>query len=336
VPGQDKETNVQIGYKLATEAFGPQELVRQAVLAEQSGFDFVEMSDHFHPWLEVQGHSPFTWSVLPVIAAKTERIGLTTGVTCPSVRYHPAIIAQAAATMAIVSDGRFTLGVGAGERLNEHVVGPGFPSRRARQERFREALEIIRLLWQGGYRSYEGKYLQLDDARVFDLPAELPVIAVAAGGPASAKIAAELGDGLFATEPKGDLVSTWKRLGGAGPAYAELPLAWAPDEDTAAQAALEKNRFSLTGWKVMSELPNPANFEAATASITLEQVKEQFACGPDVNRHLEVAQQFVDAGFDHLVAMNSGPDPDGFMDFFSRELAEPLRALTRQADRALA
>ena len=168
---------MRIGYKLATEAFGPAELIRQAVLAEEAGFDFVEMSDHYHPWLEAQGHSAFTWSVLPVIAAKTKRIGLATGVTCPSVRYHPAIIAQAAATMALVSDGRFTLGVGAGERLNEHVVGLGFPGEGMRHERFREALKIIRLLWRGGYRSYQGKHLQLEDARVFDLPDKLPVIA---------------------------------------------------------------------------------------------------------------------------------------------------------------
>ena len=151
-----------------------------------------------------------------LIAAKTKRIGLATGVTCPSVRYHPAIIAQAAATMALVSDGRFTLGVGAGERLNEHVVGLGFPGERIRHERFREALEIIRLLWRGGYQSYQGKHLQLEDARVFDLPGKLPVIAVAASGPVSARIAAELGDGLFATEPDGDLVSSWRNLGGAG------------------------------------------------------------------------------------------------------------------------
>jgi G6PDH family F420-dependent oxidoreductase len=319
---------MQIGYKLATEAFGPKELIRQAVLAEQAGFDFVEMSDHYHPWLEAQGHSAFTWNLLSAIAMKTERIGLATGVTCPSVRYHPAIIAQAAATLAIISDDRFTLGAGAGERLNEHVVGLGFPGRRVRHERFREALEIIRLLWQGGYQSYEGKYLQLEDARVFDLPDRLPVIAVAASGPESVTIAAELGDGLFATDPDGDLVQSWQRLGGSGPAYAEVPVAWAHDEDTAAQAVLEKTRFALTGWKVMAELPNPVNFEAATASITADQAREQFACGPYVRRHLEVAQPFVDAGFDRLALMNAGPDPDGFLDFFTRELAEPLRKLT--------
>jgi G6PDH family F420-dependent oxidoreductase len=322
---------MRIGYKLATEAFGPKEIIRQAVLAEQAGFDFVEMSDHYHPWLEAQGHSAFTWNLLSAIAMKTEHIGLATGVTCPSVRYHPAIIAQAAATLAIISDGRFTLGAGAGERLNEHVVGLGFPGRRIRHQRFREALEIIRLLWEGGYRSYEGKYLQLEDARVFDLPDELPPIAVAASGPESAKIAADLGDGLFATEPDGDLVSTWQQLGGHGPVYGEMPLAWAEDEDAAVRAVLETSTFSLTGWKVMAELPNPVNFQAAVASIGPDEVREQFACGPDVKRHVQVAQQYVDAGFDHLVAMNTGPDPDGFMDFFARELAGPLRALTPSA-----
>ena len=171
------------------------------------------MSDHYHPWLEAQGHSAFTWNLLSAIAMKTDHIGLATGVTCPSMRYHPAIIAQAAATLAIISDNRFTLGVGAGERLNEHVVGLGFPASHVRHERFREALEIIRLLWQGGYRSYEGKYLQLEDARVFDLPEELPVIAVAASGPESAQIAAYLGGGQFATEPDRDLVQGLAPLG---------------------------------------------------------------------------------------------------------------------------
>jgi G6PDH family F420-dependent oxidoreductase len=319
---------MQIGYKLATEGFGPKELIRQAVAAEQAGFDFVEMSDHFHPWVEAQGHSAFTWSLLSAIAMKTERINLVTGVTCPSMRYHPAIIAQAAATLAIISDGRFTLGVGAGERLNEHITGQGFPARAERHERLREALEIIRLLWSGGYRSYSGKHLRLEDARVFDLPERQPVIAVAASGPASGRIAAELGDGLFAVEPAAQLVGDWRALGGHGPVYGEVPLAWAPDEDSAVRAVLEKNAFALGGWKLMAELPNPVNFEAFTRFVTPDVIRDQFACGPDPKRHLAVAQQFVDAGFDHLVAMNAGPDPDGFLDFFARELAGPLRALT--------
>jgi G6PDH family F420-dependent oxidoreductase len=268
-----------------------------------------------------------TRSVRAAIAVQTDRIGLSTGVTCPFIRYHPAIIAQAAATLALVAEGRFTLGVGAGERLNEHVVGRGFPAVRERHEMLREALEIIRLLWRGGYRSYEGKHLQLEDAQVFDLPERLPEIAVAVSGPESVRIAAELGDGLFATEPKPGLVTRYRDAGGRGPGYAEAPLAWAPDEKTAAEAALSTNRWAVTGWKVMSELPNPVNFDAATTTVRPEDMAAQFACGPDPDRHVEVVQQFVDAGFDRIVLMNAGPDPDGFLDFFRDELARRVRAL---------
>ncbi|MER5680692.1 MULTISPECIES: TIGR03557 family F420-dependent LLM class oxidoreductase [Streptomyces] len=322
---------MQIGYKLAAEAYGPGELVRQAVMAERAGFDFVEISDHYHPWLDNQGHSPFAWTVLGAIAARTDRIGLATGVTCPTVRYHPAIIAQAAATMALLSDGRFTLGLGSGERLNEHVVGRGFPDTvSTRQEMLREAVEIIKLLWRGGYQSYDGTYLRLSDARVFDLPDTLPVIAVAAGGERAAVLAAELGDGLFATEDRPEIVKQYRDAGGTGPRYAEVPVAWAPDEETAARAALETSRWALTGWKVMSELPNPANFESATTTVRMEDIREKFACGPDPARHVEAVQRYLDAGFDRVVMQNAGPDPEGFIDFYSRELDARLRGLGTQ------
>ncbi|WP_328470001.1 TIGR03557 family F420-dependent LLM class oxidoreductase [Actinoplanes sp. NBC_00393] len=317
---------MRIGYKLAAEGFGPKELIRQGIRAEQAGFDFVEISDHYHPWLDVQGHSPFAWNVLSAIAVQTRTLGLATGVTCPTVRYHPAIIAQAAATLAIISDDRFTLGVGSGERLNEHVVGQGFGSVRERQERLREALEIIKLLWQGGYQSYEGKYLQLEDARVFDLPDRLPDIAVAAGGQAAAELAATHGSGLFATEPRADLVSTFTEAGGSGPKYAEVPVAWAPTEEAALAEAHRTARWSVTGWKVMAELPNPVNFEAASATVTLDDVREQFTAGPDPARYVEAVRSYVDAGYDHVVLMNVGPDPDGFLDFFDKELRERLQS----------
>jgi G6PDH family F420-dependent oxidoreductase len=318
---------MQIGYKLMAEGFGPQEMIQQAVRAEQAGFDFVEMSDHYHPWLDVQGHSSFVWTVLGAIAARTERIGLATGVTCPHLRYHPAIIAQAAATLQIVSGGRFTLGIGAGERLNEHVVGQGFPSVRIRHERLREALEIIRLLWSGGYRSYQGQYLQLEDARVFDLPETLPVIAVAASGAESATIAGQLGTGLFATEPKAAIVEDYRRAGGAGPRYAEVPLAWAVDERDAVRSALTTSRWAVTGWKVMSELPNPVNFDAATKWVDEDDIRKQFAIG-SVDTHVAAVQSYLDAGFDHVVLQDAGPDPDGFMDYFAAELAGRLRTLS--------
>ncbi|MFC5789238.1 TIGR03557 family F420-dependent LLM class oxidoreductase [Agromyces tardus] len=315
---------MQYGYKLAAEGFGPKELVRQAQLAEASGFDFVEISDHFHPWLDSQGHSPFAWSVLGAIAAGTDSLGLATGVTCPTVRYHPAVIAQAAATMSLLSDGRFTLGLGSGERLNEHVVGRGFPAVAERQAMLREAIEIIRLLWSGGYHSYRGEYLDLEDARVFDLPERLPQIVVAAGGPDAAELAAELGDGMFGTEPKAELFEAYRSAGGAGPAYGEVGLAWAEDEASAVRAAFESARWSLTGWKVMSELPNPANFEASARYVREEDVAGQMPCGPDAAKHLAAIRQYEQAGYDHVVLMNNGSDPDGFLDFFARELKPQL------------
>ena len=315
---------MRYGYKLSAEGFGPHELVRQAKLAESSGFDFVEISDHYHPWLDSQGHSPFAWTVLGAIAASTESIGLATGVTCPTIRYHPAIIAQAAATLAIISDGRFTLGVGSGERLNEHVVGRGYPAVADRQAMLREGLEIIRLLLQGGYQSYRGEYLDLEDARVFDLPDELPVIAVAAGGTDAAELAADLGDGMFGTEPKPELVQAYRDAGGDGPTYGEVGLAWAEDEATAVKAAFESSRWSLTGWKVMSELPNPVNFEASARFVREEDVAAQMPCGPDAAAHLEAIREYERVGYDHVVLANNGPDPDGFMDFFARELTPQL------------
>ncbi|MCZ2830733.1 TIGR03557 family F420-dependent LLM class oxidoreductase [Modestobacter sp. VKM Ac-2986] len=319
---------MQVGYKIATEAFGPKEVVAQAVAAEEAGFDFIELSDHFHPWLEEQGHSGFTWTMLGAMAAQTSRIGLATGVTAPIIRYHPAVIAQAAATTQILSDNRFTLGIGSGERLNEHVVGAAWPAVRIRHHMLREALEIINLLWQGGYQSYEGKYLTLEDARIWDLPEQLPVIAVASGGPGASKLAAKYGSGLFATEPKKELVDAFAEHGGTGPKYAEVPMSWAQTEDAAVQAALETSRWALTGWPVMSELPNPVNFDAASSSVDADDIRGQFSVGPDLDVHVQQAQPYVDAGFDHIVLQNTGPDPDGFLAVCQSELIERVRGLT--------
>lgn len=319
---------MRIGYKLAAEAFGPNELIRQAVRAEAAGFDFVEISDHYHPWLDVQGHSPFAWTVLGAIAARTSHIELVTGVTCPTVRYHPAIIAQAAATLGIVSNDRFVLGLGAGERLNEHVVGQGFPSVDERHEALEEAVAIIRSLWRGGYHSYRGHHSRLEDARVFDLPDRLPPIVIAAGGVQAARLAGELGDGVFATEPRGDLVEAFRNAGGEGPAYAEIATAWGTSPQAAAETAWQTHRWALTGWKVMAELPNPVNFAAATSTVRVDDILREFACGPDSDVYLTAAQQYLDAGYNQLVLMDAGGDPDGFIDFFSSDLARPMRALS--------
>lgn len=323
---------MKIGYKLLAEAFSPTELVRQAELAQQSGFDFVEISDHFHPWLHDQNHSGFVWTILGTIAARTDTLELATGVTCPFIRYHPALIAQAAATTAVLSDGRFILGLGSGERLNEHVVGRGWPPASTRTRMLRESIEVIRLLWSGGYQSYRGQHIVLEDARIFDLPETLPPIVVAAGGHPAATTAAELGDGLFATSPDRDLVETYTRAGGSGHRYAEVPLAWAPDADDALASAHRLMRFSVAGWKVQSELPNPVNFEAAAAVVRPSDLAESFGYGPDVRQHVDAVRSFADAGFDRLALLNAGPDVDGFFRFHRNELGPALAQLTAPTD----
>ncbi|GAA1831427.1 LLM class F420-dependent oxidoreductase [Pseudonocardia alni subsp. carboxydivorans] len=318
---------MQIGFKLFAEAHTPQEMVRQAVRAEEAGFDFVEISDHYHPWLESHGHSGFAWSILAAIAMRTERIGLATGVTCPTIRYHPAIIAQAAATTALLSDGRFTLGVGSGEQLSEHVTGHPWPVVGVRHAMLREALEIIRLLWSGGYRTYRGAHLSVEDARVFDLPETLPDIVVAAGGPKAARIAGELGDGLFATEPRTDLIDAYTAAGGTGSRWAEVPLAYAGTVDAALDSAHRLFRFGPTGWKIQAELPNVRNFEAATAFVRREDMADAFGAGPDVETHVATAKGFADAGYDRLALISAGPDVEEFFAFYEGELAGRLRAL---------
>lgn len=317
---------MQIGFKLIAENFGPKEVVRQTVRAEEVGFDFVEVSDHFHPWVPEHEHAGFAFSMLSAAAMKTERIRLMTGVTCPTFRYHPAIVAQMAATTAVLADGRFALGVGAGERLNEHVIGGGWPSVRVRHERLAEALEIIGLLWSGGYHAYEGKHFTVEDARVFDLPETLPEIIVAISGPKSGKLAVEHGDGMFGTDPEAAVVSAYTDAGGTGARYCEVSLAYADTVDAALTEAHRIFRFGELGWKGgMADLPNTAAFAAATEGIEPADLAASYGAGPDPAKHLEVIDQYIEAGYDHLTLVNAGPDVDGFFTFFQRELSGPLR-----------
>jgi G6PDH family F420-dependent oxidoreductase len=316
---------IRIGYKLMSELYGPKDLVDNARRAEAAGFDFVSISDHFHPWMASQGHSPYAWSVLGAIAASTTRVELTTAVTCPYVRYHPAIIAQAAATIACMSDGRFSLGLGTGENLNEHVVGETLPPPGTRREMLRESIEAMRGLWSGGVRSYAGRHVRIDRARIFDLPDAPPKILVAAAGPSGAKLAAEQGDGLFATEPKPSIVDAWRESAGKGPAYAEVALSWGRSVDEAQRVAHERFRFGVLGWKLLSELPSFPNFEAATQFIRPEDIARSIACGPDPAVHLAAIRKYREAGFDHLVLVGVGEDQSGFIDFCRRELHPALR-----------
>jgi len=247
---------IECGYKLMSEEHGPAALVRNAVRAEQAGFDFAAISDHFSPWLDEQGHSPFAWSVLGAAATATSRIGLMTAVTCPIMRYHPAIVAQAAATIGLLSNDRFTLGLRAGERLNEHIVGEGWPGIPERHERLAEALDIIKGLLDGSLTQYRGDYFKLDHASLFDRPDRPPPITIAAGGQAAARLAGRTGSGLIATDPEAALVKAYASAGGSGPRYAEVAMCYAKTEKAAQQTAHHYFRWALAGWPAMPELPS--------------------------------------------------------------------------------
>ncbi|MBI2710985.1 MAG: TIGR03557 family F420-dependent LLM class oxidoreductase [Actinobacteria bacterium] len=309
------------GFKLMTELHGPAQLVRQAEQAEQAGFDFAGISDHIHPWLESHHHSPFAWSVLGAIAERTSRLELVTMVTCPTVRYHPAVIAQAAATIGVLSHGRFTLGLGSGEQLNEHVVGKGWPPVDVRHDMLAEAVQAIRQLWQGGYQTFRGQHVTVEDARIFDLPNHPVRIALAVSGRKSVELAAELADGIVATEAEAALVDGFARQGGdRRNTWAEVAVSWHPDEAEARRIAHERLRFSAQGWKVMAELPNVANFEAAAEPVTEDQMAESVPCGSDPKRFAAALHDYVDAGFEHVAVLPAGDDIDGFLRFWTDEV----------------
>lgn len=316
---------IKLGYKLMSEEHGPKALVRNATAAEAAGFDFAAISDHFLPWLDEQGHAPLAWSVLGAVAQATERLGLMTAVTCPTFRYHPAIVAQGAATVALLSDGRFTLGLGAGERLNEHVTGAGWPGRVERQERLAEALDIIQGLLDGTLTNYRGRHLVLDHAKLFDRPDRKVPVVLAAGGPKAAALAGEKADGLMATDADPALVEAYDTAGGRGPRYCEVSVCWARSEDEAKQTAHTYFRWSATGWPVMAELPDPEGFAAASESVTPDDIAEVVSCGPSIDAHLKAIGKYVDAGFDHVVLTQIGPQQKEFCDVFRRELAPALR-----------
>lgn len=314
----------KIGYKLMTEEHGPSALVANAVVAEAAGFDFVAISDHFHPWVRAQGHAPFAWSVLGAVAHATTTIGIATGLTCPIIRYHPAIVAQAAATIAVMSEGRFTLAIGAGERLNEHVTGAPWPSVTERHAMLGEAIDIFRELWEGGARAYEGEFFVLDHAELFDLPPEpIPVI-LGVSGKKSVALAADKADGIMATEPNKSLVESFRKDKKAGSAWGEVSLAYAATEAEGRKLAKERFAFSALGWSVNSELPSVEGFEAATKYVREEDLAETIPAGPDPDVHLQAIQKFIDAGFDHIALLGIGPDQASFIRFAETELLPKL------------
>jgi coenzyme F420-dependent glucose-6-phosphate dehydrogenase len=323
---------LQIGYQLSSEEHRPQDLVRYARMAEEHGFTFATISDHFHPWTDAQGQSPFVWTVIGAISQATRELELGTWVTCPTMRVHPAIIAQASATVAAMMPGRFFLGVGTGENLNEHIVAQGWPETEVRQARLEEAIAIIRLLWEGGNKSHHGRYFTVENARLYTLPEAPPPLLVAVGGPRSAELAGRVGDGLIATGPEAEAIREFNAAGGRGkPRYGSVTVCWAKDEAAARKtahriwptAAME----SSTSW----ELPLPQHFEDVAKLVTEDAVAETIVCGPQPERHLEAIAKYAEAGFDHVCVHQVGPDQEGFFRFYSREVLPRLGSLTGPA-----
>lgn len=328
---------MELGYAISSEEHGPTQLVDFAVRAEESGFSFALVSDHYHPWLEVQGHSPFVWSVIGAIARSTERLRLGTGVTCPTIRIHPAIVAQAAATSASMMPGRFFLGVGSGENLNEHITGARWPEAGVRLEMLEEAVEVMRLLWKGGSQSHRGRHYTVENARVYSLPQETVQVYVAAGGRRSGELAGRIGDGLIATSPEGEHLGAFDRAGGSGkPKIAQATVCYARDEAEAKETAAKYWPNAALRGELTQELPLPAHFEQATGWVDGDAVAEVIVCGPDPQKHIELLQQYEIAGFSHVYVHQVGPDQDRFFRFYRQEVLPAFDQAKNQGESVLA
>ncbi|MGI5192442.1 LLM class F420-dependent oxidoreductase [Streptomyces sp. CA-288835] len=320
---------VRIGYTMMTEQTGPRELVRDVVAAEQAGFDFSVTSDHYFPWLEEQGHAPYAWSVLGAAAQATSTIPLMTYVTCPTTRYHPAVVAQKAATTQLLAEGRFRLGLGSGENLNEHVVGGGWPAAHTRLDMLEESVEIIRALFTGENVNHHGEHFDVVNAKLYDVPDDPPPIGIAVSGERSCALAGRLADLLIATEPKSELLDSFDRHGGTGkPRVGQLPVCYDPDKDAAVTRAHEQFRWSLGGWPVNAELPGPKNFDAATANVRPEDVAQTIPCGDDVDTFVEAVRPYVTAGFTEIALVQVGGDHQlPFLEWAEKELLAALKDL---------
>lgn len=317
------------------EQSGPRELVRYAQAAEEAGFDFEVSSDHYSPWLVSQGHSPHAWTVLGAVAQATSHVELMTYVTCPTMRYHPAVVAQKAATLQLLSEGRFILGVGSGESLNEHVVGQGWPNVDTRQDMLVEAIEIIRELHTGDLITYVGEHFRVDSARIWDVPDTPVEIGIAVSGAEGVDAFAPLGDHLIAVEPKAELVDLWDEAhdaDGSRPRsrkIGQVPISWDPDRDAAIERAHDQFRWFGGGWPVNAELPTPASFAAASRFVRSEDVAESIVCGPDLDELAESVRPFLDAGFTDIALVQIG---DEQQDRFLAEAAAPLLEKLRLLD----
>jgi G6PDH family F420-dependent oxidoreductase len=319
---------VKLGYFLSSEEWGPNELVELAVKAKTAGFEGLWISDHYHPWNDEQGHSPFVWSVIGAIAHAAPGMKVTTAVTCPTVRIHPAVIAQAAATSAILLDGNFCLGLGSGEALNEHILGDRWPTADERLEMLEEAIEVIRLLWQGGFRDHHGRHYRVENARIYDLPEEQPPILISGFGPKSIALAGRVGDGFATVEAEADAVREFRANGGEGKlVQGGMKACWAQDEQRARETAYRLWPNEALPGELAQVLPTTRHFEQASELVTPAQVAEQVPCGPDVERHLESINAYAEAGFDELYVQQIGSEQDEFFAAYQEHVLPRVREL---------
>ena len=304
---------MKIGYFLSSEEWAPTDLVEQAVKAEEAGFEGLWISDHYHPWNDQQGHSPFVWSVIGAIAQATENMHVTTAVTCPTIRIHPAVIAQAAATASVMLDGRFSLGVGSGEALNEHILGDHWPEAGERLEMLEEAVEVIRTLWRGGAQDHRGRHYRVEHARIYDLPDEPPAIIVSGFGPKSIDLAARIGDGYATVGPDAESVERFRSQARDGAiVQGGLKVCWGDDERECVRTVHRLWPNEALPGELAQILPTPEHFEQASSLVTEEMVAESVPCGPDIERHLEQIKAYEEAGFDELYINQIGPDQEAF------------------------
>lgn len=316
---------MEIGYSLSSEEHRPGDLVRYAVAAETTGFRFALISDHFHPWTDTQGQSPFVWAVVGGIAQATDHLRVGTGVTCPIGRIHPAIIAQAAATAADMMGGRFFLGVGSGENLNEHILGDNWPPVGIRLRMLEESVVLIRELFTGRQVTHDGEFFTVHTARLYTVPDQAPPILLAASGPKAATLAGQIGDGLISVAPDSEVVETFRRNGGRGPRYGQVHVCWAADEAEAVRTAHHVWVNAAIPGQLGQELPLPAHFEQAGEMVRLDDVAERVVCGPDPHRHIAEIEKYADAGFDHVYVHQIGPDQDGFFRFYHEDVLPKLQ-----------
>ena len=316
---------MRIGYFLSGEEQTPQALVEQARAAEAAGFEALWISDHFHPWNREQGQSPFVWSVIGALSQATG-LEVTTAVTCPTVRIHPAIIDQATATSALMCPGGFRRGVGSGEALNEHVTGSRWPIADVRLEMLEEAVEVIRKLLAGGQVDHHGKHYTVEDAELFTRPDGQVPIVVSGFGPKAIELAARIGDGFVTTKPAADDIESYRSQGGKGPTMAGAKVCYAASRDEAVATAHRLWPNSGLPGELAQVLPSPAHFEQASQLVTPDMIAKTSPCGPDVEEHVTKLKEYVDAGFDELYVSQMGPTSAGFFKVYEDQVLPALRA----------